>query len=34
MRWPELIEAQLVVSMDSNNFAFWNFLAQFSDGLE
>lgn len=34
MGWPELIEAQLVVSMDPNNFSFWNFLAQFSNGLE
>ena len=34
MAWSKLIEAQLVVSMNSNYLAFWNFLAQFSYRLE
>lgn len=34
MTWSELIEAQLVVSMNSNHFTLWNFFAQFSYRLE
>lgn len=34
MTWSKLIEAQLVVGVNSYYFTLWNLFTQFSDGLE